>query len=57
MDHYQPEANGYEEQLIRDNTLSVINRLYQRERRKVCKKAKARVRNTLALLRTQLEWN
>lgn len=54
MDHYQSAANGYEEHLIRGSTVSVIGRLYQREKRKVCKKAKARMRHTLALLGTQM---
>ena len=41
MDHFEPQANGYEEALIRDSTVSVISRLYQRERRKLCKKSKS----------------
>lgn len=56
MDHYQAAADGYEELLIRQS-IPAVSRLYQRERHKVCKKAKARVRNTLALLRTQIELN
>ena len=51
--HYQPQANGYEEQLIRDSTVSVISRLYERERRKLCRKAKARLLRNLARLEEQ----
>jgi hypothetical protein len=53
MPHFEPQANGYEEALIRDSTVSVISRLYQRERRKVCKRAKAKLSRSLALLRAQ----
>jgi len=53
MDHFEPQANGYEEALIRDSTVSVISRLYQKERRKICKRAKARLLRNLARLEEQ----
>jgi len=48
--HFEPQANGYEEALIRDSTLSVISRLYQKERRKVLKEERARRSQRLAQL-------
>ena len=50
MTHFEPAVDGYEEQLIRDSTLSVISRLYQKERRKVLKEERARRSQRLARL-------